>query len=82
MQHASLTLFVALCEGRDVHDKMGVFYMSPGGEPYVNLSGPGGFAEAVAAFNDYAEGRRGTVYWRCLPEIHSETFFMRLFIGA
>lgn len=59
--------------------------LSATGEPYVALFGLGGEGAAFEAFLEYANDRRGTLYWRVTPEIEGcadeEAFYMRLLIS-
>jgi hypothetical protein len=82
----SLKLFREIENGRWGCDDLGDSAVAPTGDAYVNISGRGGFGEALKAFNEYAQGREGTIYWRVLPELRSssgygEFFYMRLFIA-
>lgn len=55
--------------------------LAPTGEPYVVLCGTGAGDAAVAAFQTYADGRTGLLYWRIAPEIADDKFYMRLLIS-
>lgn len=78
----SLKLMREFEAGRSVVDLLGDRYITQNGDAYVTLQGLGGEQGARAAFESYAEGKRGTLHWRALPEISPEGgYFMRLFIG-
>ncbi len=58
------------------------YALSVTGEPYVELSGIGGAEGAKWAFEAYAHGKSGKLYWRKEPEIKTvEAFYMRLLIS-
>ena len=66
---------------------------APTGEPYVELTArewsknrDNVIRDAMQAFDDYAKGKRGTIYWRKRPEIAQDErqgwrFYMRLLIS-
>lgn len=74
--------------GRGVHSELGDRSITPTGQPYVALFGPGGALDAETAFNTYAVTKPGgRLYWRVYPELRAATrhsppcFYMRLYIG-
>lgn len=62
--------------GRRVLDRL-----SATGEPYVVLCGYGAAYAAKKAFDEYAAGKSGTLYWRIYPELEDGKFYMRLLIS-
>jgi hypothetical protein len=83
----SLNFRSSLETGRNVYDRLGDRMFAPTGEEYAVLTGLGGEDEARAAFESYAKGRPGVLYWRTVPEFrnavkrHPPAYYMRLLIS-